>query len=89
LFYKSLYNPQPESEAEVSVELSMIFPYEIGEKGKGVYVIPLETMTVILFFRYLFGFDLAVPVLVAMGSFVSSLFSTAVRKKKSVRQKKK
>ncbi|WP_325275667.1 hypothetical protein [Romboutsia sp.] len=61
-------------------DFSNIFPTEVGDTG--VFTIPLETATVILYFVYLFAFDLTLPFIIALLVFATSFFSIIVRKKK-------
>jgi hypothetical protein len=90
-FYRSIYieidgrhdNVRP----ELITDIDEFFPQRMGDTD--YYAIPLETGTIILSFVLLFAFDLILPALVALFVFITSVFSTASRKKKSKRQKKK
>jgi len=80
LFYVSIYKePTVTSSQLESAELVEIFPREVES---GVVTIPLETVTAVLLFRYLFIFDLVLPFLIALLVFFSSIFAAFVRKKK-------
>lgn len=80
LFYVSIYKEPavPSSQLE-SAELVEIFPREVES---GVITVPLETVTAVLLFKYLFIFDLVLPFLIALLVFFSSIFAAFVRKKK-------
>ncbi|MDD3647662.1 MAG: hypothetical protein PHS44_04150 [Candidatus Dojkabacteria bacterium] len=90
-FYRSIYIEIDGRHDNVSPELitdiDEFFPQRMGDTD--YYAIPLETGTIILSFVLLFAFDLILPALVALFVFITSVFSTASRKKKSKRQKKK
>lgn len=80
-FYNSIYRPPISGDIyniEV-VDVGDIFPREGAD---GLLFIPLETITVGMYFKYLFGFDLAIPVLVAIMVAFTSIFSRISRKKK-------
>jgi len=85
LFFISIYEEsvQP-TEAIESTQLYNVFPEEIES---GVYTIPLETASIIILFRYLFVFDILLPALLAFSVFITSIFSSQLRKKKSKTQK--
>jgi hypothetical protein len=76
-FYKALYQ-EPVGEPTIS-ETMQFFP---ERQEDNLLVIPLETATVVLFFLYLFAFDLALPALVAVIVFFSIPISSFIRKKK-------
>lgn len=80
-FYNSIYRPPISGDiynVEV-VDVGDIFPREGADD---LLFIPLETITVSMYFKYLFGFDLAIPFLVAIMVAVTSIFSRISRKKK-------
>jgi hypothetical protein len=87
LFYKSLYKgsgSENQNGEGVNISIQEVFPKE----SQGIQIIPLETISLVIFFKYLFAFDLAVPGLVSLLVAVTSIPSSLTRKKKSEKPKK-
>ena len=85
-FYYSLDAELAPISSEGTVSLSELIP---EKRADGLVLIPLETATIILYFMFLFVFDLMLPAFLAALVGVTSIFSRVVRKKKSSKRNKK
>jgi len=85
-FYYSLDAELAPITSEGTVSLSELIP---EKRADGLVLIPLETATIILYFMFLFVFDLMLPAFLAALVGVTSIFSRVVRKKKSSKRNKK
>ncbi|MBN2016459.1 UDP-N-acetylmuramoyl-tripeptide--D-alanyl-D-alanine ligase [Candidatus Dojkabacteria bacterium] len=71
--------PEREGKEIESAEVIEIFPKETEE---GIFIIPLETATAVLYFKCLFIFDLALPVSIGAMVAFTSIFVHFSRKRK-------
>jgi len=83
--YSDYYKDTDKSSSQV-VNIIDVFP---KETETGVVSIPLETATVVLYFKYLFLFDLLVPLFVTILVFLTSIISFLSRKKRIFDAKRK
>lgn len=80
MFYDALsFEPSAQPREVSEIELIRIFPEKTEE---GLFIIPLETAAIVLFFLNIFVFDLAIPLLVAVMVAITAPFSSLLRKKK-------
>jgi len=85
-FYYSLDAELAPISSEGTVSLSELIP---EKRADGLVLIPLETATIILYFMFLFVFDLMLPAFLSVLVGFTSIFSRVVRKKKSSKRNKK
>jgi len=85
-FYYSLDAELAPITSEGTVSLSELIP---EKRADGLVLIPLETATIILYFMFLFVFDLMLPAFLSVLVGFTSIFSRVVRKKKSSKRNKK
>ena len=77
-FYEKFYISSTQT-FEIA-DIQNLFPSEVDDSG--VYVIPLETATIMLYFVYLFVFDFVLPLVISFLVLLTSFFAVFARKKK-------